>query len=329
MDSAVSQENSPCGEIFEINDFTVVTELERFVVAIEALIQEWGLSGFRPCRKYGKVRIAWLIQLTLLEVGFCFSSQHLQGGLKNAEWISKSEIVRFGESNKLRVTYYYPDVVEGSYVAKIPTDDDGYLPACAHDMISAETDFVYRSNITSMGSHLRKGQARHQHLGGLLDMFKEHVKCPISLLDAPDIRVSVQFEYIVKVKPKGFLFDDTSGNFIDVTQMPFGSVEHPIDEFKLIAVWPNLKEEMIHENNNSGYIALFKCHTDLELLNAFNWLASVNFVPVEGILSMNAFDHLTDGGIHTLKFGPSSGQSITNPGGILMDQTLLPIKKVT
>ncbi|ETN83660.1 hypothetical protein NECAME_17390 [Necator americanus] len=41
-------------EVFEIDDFTVITEFERFVVAIEALVQEWGLIGARPRKKYPK-----------------------------------------------------------------------------------------------------------------------------------------------------------------------------------------------------------------------------------------------------------------------------------
>lgn len=42
-------------EVFEIDDFTVITEFERFVVAVEALVQEWGLIGTRPRKKYPKV----------------------------------------------------------------------------------------------------------------------------------------------------------------------------------------------------------------------------------------------------------------------------------
>jgi hypothetical protein len=35
-------------EIFEINDFTVVTEYERFAVQLEAIIHDWGVQGRRP-----------------------------------------------------------------------------------------------------------------------------------------------------------------------------------------------------------------------------------------------------------------------------------------
>lgn len=32
-------------EIFEINDFTTVTELECFVAALETVVHDWGLGG--------------------------------------------------------------------------------------------------------------------------------------------------------------------------------------------------------------------------------------------------------------------------------------------
>lgn len=35
-------------EIFEINDFTVVTEYERFIVQLESIVHDWGIRGRRP-----------------------------------------------------------------------------------------------------------------------------------------------------------------------------------------------------------------------------------------------------------------------------------------
>ncbi|KAK5986576.1 hypothetical protein GCK32_020028 [Trichostrongylus colubriformis] len=54
-------------DVFEIDDFTVITEFEHFVVAIE-------------------------------------------GFLKSCSWQFKSATLSFGESNKLKATYCYPDV---------------------------------------------------------------------------------------------------------------------------------------------------------------------------------------------------------------------------
>ncbi len=35
-------------EIFEINDFTAVTEFERFTVSLETILHEWQLNGYAP-----------------------------------------------------------------------------------------------------------------------------------------------------------------------------------------------------------------------------------------------------------------------------------------
>ncbi|VDM77425.1 unnamed protein product, partial [Strongylus vulgaris] len=199
-------------EVFEIDDFTVITELERFGVSIEALVQEWGLIGARPRKKYPK------------------------GALRTCSWLSKSSVVNFGESNKLKVAYYYPDLPNETAEELPSGENDAHIASFGFDMSNMETDFVHNSNITTMygvseyilvspddqvddaimtedqknlvisafrvaqhsGSHLRRAQLRHHHLSGLLELFKEHVKCPISLLDANDIRVSVQFDYNVK-----------------------------------------------------------------------------------------------------------------------------------
>lgn len=47
-------------EVFEINDFTVVTELEQFVVRIEAVLQEWQLSGGSSTTLEGGVKVRQL-----------------------------------------------------------------------------------------------------------------------------------------------------------------------------------------------------------------------------------------------------------------------------
>ncbi|EYB82059.1 hypothetical protein Y032_0368g74 [Ancylostoma ceylanicum] len=309
-------------EVFEIDDFTVITEFERFVVAIDALVQEWGLIGTRPRKKYPK------------------------GALRVCAWQSKSSTVNFGESNKLKVTYYYPDL-PSDVIEEVPcSENDGHISSFGFDMASSETDFIYHSNITTMygvseyivmspadqvddaimtedqknlvisafrvaqhsvdceipmfiqfghidrqlffgtscnksvvthygGSHLRKSQMRHTHLSGLLELFKEHVKCPISLLDADDIRVSVQFDYNIKFPSYPSKYIDDSCEILECHTLPFGSRDDPLSEFNVIATWPNMKEEMINEN---------EYHSDLDLLSAFNWAGSVQFQFTEGLL---------------------------------------------
>ncbi|KHJ96506.1 hypothetical protein OESDEN_03530 [Oesophagostomum dentatum] len=194
------------------------------------------------------------------------------------------------------------------------------------------------------GSHLRKGQIRHTHLSGLLELFKEHVKCPISLLDADDIRVSVQFDYTIKFPSYSSKYIDDSCEILECHSLPFGSRDEPLSEFNLIATWPNMKEEMVNES---------EYHSDLDLLSAFNWAGSVQFQFTEGLLDHallrildlpqskeatetafsllglktgpKAFGRLTDGGIENIRIAGVSNVSITNPGGLALDEVLMPI----
>ncbi|KAK6060542.1 hypothetical protein COOONC_01802, partial [Cooperia oncophora] len=251
-------------DVFEIDDFTVITEFEHFVVAIEALILEWGL-----------------------------------GFLKSCSWQFKSATLSFGESNKLKATYCYPDVTDVVVKEQPNAEQEGHLPSFALDMSDAEVGFCYHSNIATMygvseyilfspadqvddaimtedqknlvvsafrvaqhsvdcevpmfiqfghidrqlffgtacnksvvahygGSHLRKGQMRHMHLSGLLDLFKEHVKCPLSLLETDDIRVSVQFDYNIKFPSTASKEIDDSSEILECYNLPFGCRDEPV-----------------------------------------------------------------------------------------------------
>ncbi|KAK6046665.1 hypothetical protein COOONC_15828 [Cooperia oncophora] len=184
---------------------------------------------------------------------------------------------------------------------------------------------------------------RHMHLSGLLDLFKEHVKCPLSLLETDDIRVSVQFDYNIKFPSTASKEIDDSCEFLECYNLPFGCRDEPVS---LIASWPNMKEEMINEN---------EYHSDLDLLSAFNWSGSIDFRYAEGLLgyvlervidlqkskdssenafsllgvrhSPKAFGQLTDGGLQNIRFAGAPNVSITNPGGLLLDEMLMPIAK--
>ncbi|KJH43529.1 hypothetical protein DICVIV_10440 [Dictyocaulus viviparus] len=353
-------------EVFEIDDFTVITELERFVVAIEALVQDWGLIGERQLWKYPK------------------------GTLRTCRWKSKSAVVNFGVSNKLKVAYYQPDiahdVIEAITISG-HSERATYLPSFASDISNSETDFVYHSNITTMarssfmygvsefilfspsdqvddtivtedqknlvisafriaqhipmfiqfehidrqlffGTSCNKSVVAHYEKirGKRETIFKLRVricekdscgicisvKCPISLLDADDIRVSVQFDYSVKFSPYETDEMDQSCETIECYSLPFGSRDEPVSEFILTASWPNMKEEMINEN---------EYHSDLDLLSAFNWAGSLIFRHSEGLLKV--FGNLTDGGIQNIRFAGVPNLSITNPGGIAFDESAI------
>ncbi|PIO52614.1 hypothetical protein TELCIR_26078, partial [Teladorsagia circumcincta] len=171
-------------------------------------------------------------------------------------------------------------------------------------------------------------------------------KCPLSLLETDDIRVSIQFDYNIKFPALPLKAIDDSCETLDCYNLPFGCRDEPISEFNLIASWPNMKEEMINEN---------EYHSDLDPLNAFNWSGSIDFRYAGGLLgymlarvvdlpkskdssenafsllgvrrSPKAFGQLTDGGIQNIRFAGVSSLSITNPGGLPLDEVLMPIAK--
>lgn len=45
-------------EVFEINDFTVVTETEHLIVFIESQLHEWGLNGKRRSGVQSNVNVS-------------------------------------------------------------------------------------------------------------------------------------------------------------------------------------------------------------------------------------------------------------------------------
>lgn len=66
--------------------------------------------------------------------------------------------------------------------------------------------------------------------------------------------MSVLFEYIYRDdsrsdKPNSLFEFSSSPNQIDVMHLPMGSLEDPLEEFSLLATWPNIKEDMINEND--------------------------------------------------------------------------------
>ncbi|CAJ0935600.1 unnamed protein product, partial [Mesorhabditis belari] len=376
-------------EIFEISDFTVVTELEQFVVSVEAIIHEWGLSGTET--RPGPPKLTNI-----------------------TKWDSKSEKIQFGEGNHLRITHFWPDIEEALEALPTPsTSSIAHLGYHSLGLASPDSDFYPRNNIVAMyaatehivfspwhpeddkivnedqkntiisairiaalscdcelpmflqysglerqlyhgvlitrstvtmyeGAHLQAGQSRHSHLSGLLQMFKEKVKCPIPLIDASDIRVSAQIEITHKIT-SAEMNDD---QLIDVCRVPFGSELNPIKSLVLIALWPNLKEEILNEDETLS---------DLDPMSAFAWSARVNFTHVDRFLDdalhklldlpiskfhfetaalllgidtnsptsgARAFDGLT-GSSRSLRIGAS--QSLTNPAGLNLEDPLLPL----
>uniref|UniRef100_A0A914XNS7 Uncharacterized protein n=1 Tax=Plectus sambesii TaxID=2011161 RepID=A0A914XNS7_9BILA len=111
-------------EIFEINDFTVVSELERFVVCIEAVIHEWQLSGKRQKKTFAK------------------------GALQRSKWSNRTEPVTFG-GVKLKMTHWFID--EPEVEAKEGPETLSHVPALMLDLLDVTGDFSPNSIASFFG----------------------------------------------------------------------------------------------------------------------------------------------------------------------------------
>ncbi|VDK18008.1 unnamed protein product [Anisakis simplex] len=127
--------------------------------------------------------------------------------------------------------------------------------------------------------HLRRLQSIHSHLSGLIELFVDKVKC--SLMDTHTIRVSIQIDYklqealdvnsaqawssyalIDRMVTPNELF---VGN---IPRLPFGAESDILEVFNLHAIWPNLRQETLNEND---------VYSDLDPLTAPFWCASASF----------------------------------------------------
>uniref|UniRef100_F1KUP6 Rab3 GTPase-activating protein catalytic subunit n=1 Tax=Ascaris suum TaxID=6253 RepID=F1KUP6_ASCSU len=122
-------------EVFEINDFTVVTALESFIVGIEATVYSWGL-GKGSCS------------------GNRFSLN--RNVIASCKWDSKCAKLVFGDNNALNLAYFWPrnlnrlDDERDSQDAPSSTTTDGdYLTSAAKLLLATELDFCPGSIISS------------------------------------------------------------------------------------------------------------------------------------------------------------------------------------
>lgn len=67
-------------EVFEISDFTVVTEWERFIVNLESVLHDWQLNKKRRYAQLQKVR-RYIIDILLLWI-----KSVIQGQLVDCDW---------------------------------------------------------------------------------------------------------------------------------------------------------------------------------------------------------------------------------------------------
>uniref|UniRef100_A0A915BEX9 Rab3 GTPase-activating protein catalytic subunit n=6 Tax=Parascaris univalens TaxID=6257 RepID=A0A915BEX9_PARUN len=122
-------------EVFEINDFTVVTALESFIVGIEATVYSWGL---------GK--------------GSCNGNRFAlnRNVIASCKWDSKCAKLVFGDNNALNLAYFWPrnldrldDKRDSQDAPSSATTDGDYLTNAAKLLLATELDFCPGSIISS------------------------------------------------------------------------------------------------------------------------------------------------------------------------------------
>ncbi|VDN01534.1 unnamed protein product [Thelazia callipaeda] len=219
-------------DVFEIEDFTIVTIKEGLCAELEQLLRKWELVG---------------------DIGNNYS--FTKTSLAECQWDSKYQEITYG-NNHLLVTHYWPKNLKKLEQTEKPDEStenylDSFLCNAARLVYSSETDFCpgsiicnqfgvlefiiltpsnwlvdkvsnedqlrgllsygeserqlyfgvcqnnsMRTNFESV--HLRQGHPLRCHLSGCIDIFKETLNS--SLMDDRNLRSSVQFDYVLQDK---------------------------------------------------------------------------------------------------------------------------------
>ncbi|VDP12513.1 unnamed protein product [Onchocerca flexuosa] len=330
-------------DVFEIEDFTIVTIKEGLCAEMEQLLRKWELSGDNG-NNYSFTRAA----------------------VVECQWDSKYEKITYG-NNHLIVTHYWPknlqkiervtksnginadasdsflsnaaqlfwlsetDFCPGSIICNqfgvlefiLLTPSDWHLDRISNEdqlrgLLSSITEsagkagcalpiFVQygererqlyfgicqnnsmRTNFESV--HQRRGHPLRCHLSGCLDIFRETLVYFViysifysqiihflfqqpSLIDEGNLRISMQFDYILQVYVSEFklfvLFKDKpcyalpkknivleeelvpaeDASIINISHLPFGAATDAIEEFGLSAIWSNIERGIAVEEQN-------------------------------------------------------------------------------
>ncbi|EJD75539.1 Rab3 GTPase-activating protein catalytic subunit [Loa loa] len=298
-------------DIFEIEDFTIVTINEGLCAELEQLLRKWELIGDNG-NNYTFTKVA----------------------LAECQWDSKYDKVTYG-NNHLFVTHYWPKNLQRSeQTTKLDVlnadASDSFLSNAARLFWSSETDFCpgsiicnqfgvlefilltpsdwhldkvsnedqlrgllssitestgkagcalpifvqygererqlyfgicqnnsMRTNFESV--HQRRGHPLRCHLSGCLDIFRETLQS--SLMDEGNLRISMQFDYILQDKPcyalpqKNMVIEEElvpakNEGIIDISHLPFGAATDAIEEFGLSAIWSNIERGVAVEEQN-------------------------------------------------------------------------------
>ncbi|XP_067939936.1 rab3 GTPase-activating protein catalytic subunit-like isoform X2 [Watersipora subatra] len=145
--------------------------------------------------------------------------------------------------------------------------------------------------------HLSHVPDRFRDLSGLLDLFKGKIN--IRVEPEPKALVSIRATYILQDWatytsdwPQPLPADVVDGvalasvGWAGVSQLPFGTTRNPIENLHLYAMWFNMSEEVISDN---------QVHSDIDPMNAPIWTVQVTMAKgIDGLLheSLRKFSEL-------------------------------------
>lgn len=140
-------------EIFEIEDFTIVTIKEGLCAELEQLLRKWELSGDNG-NSYSITKV-WKCKCFFCRI-LCYKYM-FQEALAECQWDSKCDKITCGDKRMI-VTHYWPknlQRIEGIKKSNIINVDasDYFLSNAARLIWSSETDFCSGSIICNQVSH--------------------------------------------------------------------------------------------------------------------------------------------------------------------------------
>uniref|UniRef100_A0AC34QV35 Rab3 GTPase-activating protein catalytic subunit n=1 Tax=Panagrolaimus sp. JU765 TaxID=591449 RepID=A0AC34QV35_9BILA len=137
MDVEMEEESQPLilsggTDIFEITDFTVITDSEQFIVSVENVLHEWNLSGASP---NGVKR----------PISRLFPADFLQ----RCNWSHDSKPVNYPPNREFLLTHVWPDAPDGlSETVADEQSESEHLAAGIADLLLPESNFYPWSIIT-------------------------------------------------------------------------------------------------------------------------------------------------------------------------------------
>ncbi|KAI1725906.1 rab3 GTPase-activating protein catalytic subunit domain-containing protein [Ditylenchus destructor] len=284
-------------DIFEINDFTVVTEFESFIASLEVYFSEFSKNKEERQQSpkifsYKGVEFVFSYHSPSTDVDYLENLKHLSNSaheLASAklDFAESPEISRqFGVSEYLFLKPVHQNatindedmlnmVLSALNIAtlncdcELPTfvqfgDDHRQLYAGVLQNRNARTCFE--------DAHLQSVLYKHKYLDGIVEMFKEKINTPLNLEHG--IGISVCLHYVHKKgspTPSEVAIHDNDANKNAKTcnhRYPFGADLDPMSEFTLSVCWINVKKSVLTENES---------YSDLEPSTSAKWFASSTF----------------------------------------------------